>query len=245
MRQSRAVIILVFHCTPVLRFLYDLPPSITHELRHAVSVVRFGEPSYLIVLPSLPATIGVLVIGKSPSQVMLMVHSRTIRQLCRDHRAVKVTDIVALHSVKAPFTNHLTIKVTFKEVTFTMFVLDKLQLVIGIILIVQRTDHAHTARPSCLTSQVTHRSVFHCPQLVATGNFNRQVVGIVGDAHHALSRSCVASNTAKSVTLPFCTIPIRMPVFQSRAEPLCTHEFYVLFDSKKDIHVISCLFYSR
>ena len=204
----------MLHCTPVLGFLYDLPQSITHELRHAVPVVRFGEPSSLIVLPSLPATIGVLVIGKSSSLVMLMMHSCTIRQLRCDHRAVKVTDIMALYSVKVPFTNHLTIKVTFKEISFTVFVLDKPQLVIGIILIVQRTDHAHTARPSCLTSQVTHRSVFHSPHLIATGNFNRQVVGIVGDAHHALSRSCVASNTAKSVTLPFCTIPVSMPVLQ-------------------------------
>ena len=231
----------MLHCTPVLGFLYDLPQSITHELRHAVSVVRFGEPSCLIVLPSLPTAIGVLVIGKSPSLVMLMMHSRTIRQLCSNHRAVKVTDIVAFRSVEAPLTDDLAIKVTFKEVSFTVFVLDKLQPVIGIILIVQRTDHAHTARPTCLTAQVTHRSVLHSPHFIATGNFDGQVVGIIGDAHHALPRSCVASNTAKSVTLPFCTIPIRMPVFQSRAEPLCTHEFYVLFDSKKDIHVISCL----
>ena len=121
---------------------------------------------------------------------------------------------MAFRSVEAPFTDDLAIKVTFKEVSFTVFVLDKLQLVIGIILIVQRTDHAHAARPSCLTAQVTHRSVLHSPHFIATGNFDGQVVGIVGDTHHALSRSCVASNTAKSVTLPFCTIPVSMPVLQ-------------------------------
>ena len=118
----------MLHCTPVLGFLYDLPQSITHELRHAVSVVRFGEPSSLIVLPSLPAAIGVLVIGKPSGLVMLMMHSRTIRQLCRDHRTVKVTDIMAFRSVEAPLTDYLAIKVTFKEVAFTMFVLNKLQV---------------------------------------------------------------------------------------------------------------------
>ena len=121
---------------------------------------------------------------------------------------------MAFRSVEAPFTNHFTIKVTFKEVSFTMFVLDKLQLVIGIILIVQRTDHAHTTRPTCLTAQVTHRSVLHSPHFIAAGNFDGQVVGIVGDAHHTLSRSRIASNTPKPVTLPFCTIPVSMPVLQ-------------------------------
>ena len=127
----------------VLYLADDAPQRIALEHRFAMWVAGLAEPSGAVVLPRLPAAVGVTAVSKPPRKVVLMVDGGAVGQVCDEHRSVHVAPVAAFPAVETALGNHLAIEVALKRVAFAALVLHLGKAVVGVVAILLGGNGVH------------------------------------------------------------------------------------------------------